>query len=44
MDELYGELNTKPSFLEDLYYKKLRLQNIPEIGLVAIPKEIKAKI
>lgn len=44
IDELYDELETKPTFLEELYNKKMRLQNISEIEPIAIPKGIKAKL
>jgi SNF2 family DNA or RNA helicase len=44
IDELYDELETKPAFLEELYNKKMRLQNISEIEPIAIPKGIKAKL
>lgn len=44
IDELYEELENKPTFLEELYNKKLRLQNISEIEPIAIPKGIKAKL
>lgn len=44
IDELYEEIETKPAFLEELYNKKIRLQNISEIETVAIPKGIKAKL
>lgn len=44
IDELYQEVDTKPSFLEELYNKKKRLQNISEIEAVPIPKGIKAKL
>lgn len=44
IDELYHELETKPTFLEELYNKKMRLQNISEIEPIAIPKGIKAKL
>lgn len=44
IDELYNELETKPTFLEELYNKKMRLQNISEIEPIAIPKGIKAKL
>ena len=44
IDELYEELDVKPAFLEELYNKKMRLQNITEIETVAIPKGIKAKL
>ena len=44
IDELYHEMDTKPAFLEELYNKKMRLQNISEIETIAIPKGIKAKL
>jgi SNF2 family DNA or RNA helicase len=44
IDELYEEIESKPAFLEELYNKKMRLQNISEIKTVAIPKGIKAKL
>lgn len=44
IDELYDELENKPTFLEELYNKKIRLQNISEIESIAIPKGIKAKL
>lgn len=44
IDELYLEMDLKPEFLEDLYTKKMRLQNISEIETVPIPKGIKAKL
>jgi SNF2 family DNA or RNA helicase len=44
IDELYDELESKPTFLEELYNKKMRLQNISEIEPIAIPKGIKAKL
>jgi SNF2 family DNA or RNA helicase len=44
IDELYDELETKPTFLEELYNKKMRLQNISEIEPIAIPKGIKATL
>jgi SNF2 family DNA or RNA helicase len=44
IDELYDELETKPTFLEELYNKKMRLQNISEIEPIAIPKGIKTKL
>lgn len=44
IDELYDELETKPTFLEELYNKKMRLQNISKIESIAIPKGIKAKL
>lgn len=44
IDELYQEIDTKPTFLEELYNKKKRLQNIAEIEAVPIPKGIKAKL
>lgn len=44
IDELYQEMDTKPAFLEELYNKKMRLQNISEIETIAIPKGIKAKL
>jgi SNF2 family DNA or RNA helicase len=37
-------MDTKPAFLEELYNKKMRLQNIAEIETIAIPKGIKAKL
>lgn len=43
IDELYQEMDSKPAFLEELYHKKMRLQNISEIENIAIPKGIKAK-
>ncbi|MEC5165127.1 SNF2 family DNA or RNA helicase [Flavobacterium sp. PL11] len=44
IDELYQEMDSKPAFLEELYNKKMRLQNISEIEVIAIPKGIKAKL
>lgn len=44
IDELYHEMENKPTFLEDLYQKKKRLQSISEIENTAIPKGIKAKL
>lgn len=44
IDELYHEMESKPTFLEELYQKKKRLQNISEIENTAIPKGIKAKL
>ena len=44
IDELYEEMHTKPAFLEELYNKKMRLQNISEIETVPLPKGIKAKL
>lgn len=44
IDELYHEIEAKPSFLEALYNKKLRLQNISQIEEITIPKGIKAKL
>jgi SNF2 family DNA or RNA helicase len=44
IDELYEEMETKPAFLEELYNKKMRLQNISEIEAVPLPKGIKAKL
>lgn len=44
IDELYEEMETKPVFLEELYKKKMRLQNISEIEAVPLPKGIKAKL
>jgi SNF2 family DNA or RNA helicase len=44
IDELYNEMENKPTFLQELYDKKQRLQNISEIENVAIPKGIKAKL
>lgn len=44
IDELYQEMDSKPAFLEELYNKKIRLQNISEIEAIAIPKGIKAKL
>ncbi|MDP3359517.1 MAG: DEAD/DEAH box helicase [Lutibacter sp.] len=44
IDELYNEMENKPTFLEELYQKKKRLQNISEIENIAIPKGIKAKL
>ena len=44
IDELYDEMQTKPAFLEELYNKKMRLQNINEIEEVPLPKGIKAKL
>lgn len=44
IDELYEELENKPTFLEELYNKKMRLQNISQIEAIAIPKGIKAKL
>lgn len=44
IDELYAEMDNKPTFLEELYQKKMRLQNISEIETVPLPKGIKAKL
>lgn len=44
IDELYQEIDIKPDFLEELYHKKMRLQNISEIEEIAIPKGINAKL
>lgn len=44
IDELYEEMDNKPAFLEELYNKKMRLQNISEIETIPIPKGIKAKL
>lgn len=44
IDELYEEIDVKPDFLEELYQKKMRLQNISEIENIAVPKGIKAKL
>ena len=44
IDELYEEIDVKPAFLEELYNKKLRLQNITDIETVGVPKGIKAKL
>lgn len=44
IDELYEEMETKPTFLMELYEKKKRLQNIANIEEIAIPKGIKAKL
>jgi len=44
IDELYEEMETKPTFLMELYEKKKRLQNISNIEEIAIPKGIKAKL
>jgi len=44
IDELYDEIEKKPKFLEALYQKKMRLQNITAIETVPIPKGIKAKL
>lgn len=44
IDELYEEMENKPTFLQELYDKKKRLQNITEIEEIAIPKGIKAKL
>ncbi|MBG6063042.1 SNF2 family DNA or RNA helicase [Flavobacterium sp. CG_9.1] len=44
IEELYEEMDTKPAFLEELYNKKMRLQNISEIETIPIPKGIKAKL
>jgi SNF2 family DNA or RNA helicase len=44
IEELYNEMESKPKFLEELYQKKLRLQNISEIETVALPKGIKANL
>lgn len=44
IDELYQEMEIKPTFLVDLYNKKKRLQSISEIETVALPKGIKATL
>jgi SNF2 family DNA or RNA helicase len=44
IDELYEEMETKPAFLEELYNKKMRLQNISEIEAIPLPKGIKATL
>lgn len=44
IDELYNEMENKPTFLEELYQKKIRLQNISEIESISIPKGIKATL
>ena len=44
IDELYQEIEHKPAFLEELYNKKMRLQNIQEIEEVALPKGINATL
>ncbi|HEY9220609.1 MAG TPA: DEAD/DEAH box helicase [Lutibacter sp.] len=44
IDELYNEMESKPSFLEDLYQKKKRLQNILGIENISIPKDINASL
>lgn len=44
IDELYNEMESKPSFLEDLFQKKKRLQNISGIESISIPKGIKASL
>lgn len=44
IDELYNELPTKPSFLEELYEKKKRLQNLSLTNDIKAPKGIKAKL
>lgn len=44
IDELYQEIENKPAFLEELYQKKLRLQNLSQVENILIPKEIKANL
>jgi hypothetical protein len=44
IDELYQEVENKPTFLVELYEKKKRLQNISNIEETPIPKGIKAKL
>lgn len=44
INELYEEMENKPTFLQELYDKKKQLQNIIEIEEIAIPKGIKAKL
>ncbi|MBW6483051.1 MAG: DEAD/DEAH box helicase [Vicingaceae bacterium] len=44
IEELYQEIETKPAFLEELYQKKQRLQNLSKIESILIPKEIKANL
>jgi len=44
IDELYEDLTTKPTFLEELYEKKKRLQNLSEIKNIRKPSGLKAQL
>jgi len=44
IDDLYYEVEDKPEFLEELYQKKLRLQNLQDIKTVEVPKMLKANL
>lgn len=44
IDELYETLENTPAFLEALYLKKMRLQQLSTIEQVAVPKAIKATL
>lgn len=44
IDELYHEVESKPSFLKELFEKKQRLQHLSEIANVASPKGLQVKL
>ncbi|MGM0477991.1 MAG: SNF2-related protein [Bacteroidota bacterium] len=44
IDELYEDLTNKPVFLEELYKKKKRLQNLSELKNIRKPRGLKAKL
>ncbi len=44
IDELYEDLTTKPTFLEELHKKKKRLQNLSEIKNIRKPSGLKAQL